>query len=82
MGMFDTVVIRCLHCGDRIEKQTKSGQCHMDVHPLGTAPADVLGDLANQQVTCEKCGTVFIVEVRVTAFLRYKEKEDDGDWRG
>lgn len=68
MGMFDSVMVPCPKCGKLSEFQSKGGACILKEYTLGTAPADVLSDVNRHAPnTCEDCGTLFAVQVSLTA---------------
>ena len=68
MGCFDSVMVPCPTCGERSEFQSKSGDCLLHVYNLEDCPPDVLGDVNRHAPnTCEKCGTVFAVQVSTHA---------------
>ncbi len=68
MGMFDTVRVPCPNCGERKEFQSKSGPCILATHDLETCPANILADVnRHAPATCHNCGTVFAVELAMTA---------------
>jgi hypothetical protein len=66
MGMFDSVMVPCPECGQRIQAQTKSGDCILAfydfpepgaAHP---APNDVMYDVnRHAPYTCPDCNTIF-----------------------
>lgn len=68
MGMFDSVMAPCPGCNERVEFQSKGGDCALIVYPLEEAPAAVLSDVnRNGPEECPKCKTVFSIDVVVTA---------------
>jgi len=71
MGMFDGVLVPCPECGTPHEAQSKSGDCTLRNFNLGDAPAEVLADInRHAPFTCERCGTLFAVEVQCIAIPR------------
>lgn len=56
MGMFDSIWITCSDCGEKVEAQSKSGDCLLNSYTPDSVPADVAID-ANRHApyTC-KCG--------------------------
>jgi uncharacterized Zn finger protein len=68
MGCFDTVMIPCPTCGQHYPEQTKAGECILEEYTFDNAPPEVLASI-NQYApfTCEACGTVFAVQIRVVA---------------
>ena len=58
MGMFDSVMFKCPKCGHRIEAQSKSGPCDLDVYEQDKIPQDVLESLTIYG-PCRGCNTRF-----------------------
>ena len=56
MGMFDTVVFRCCHCGEKMEIQSKEGLCELKTYPQEAVPPAIAASLTNKIETCESCG--------------------------
>lgn len=62
MGVYDTVLVPCPNCGEKIDFQSKSGDCTLAVYELENAPDDVLLDINRHDPhTCTKCKTKFTV---------------------
>jgi hypothetical protein len=55
MGLFDSVLAPCPHCGNRIEFQSKEGECCMNVYNIDAAPTEVLTDVLNDPAYCRHC---------------------------
>ena len=68
MGMFDRVWIPCPNCGDKIEFQSKGGECRLYDYTLTDAPDNVLGDILGDQYKCEHCHREVKVIGKVVAF--------------
>lgn len=65
MGLFDTVWVKCPKCGAPSGFQSKSGECGLNNYQLDTAPLDAMQDVNRHAPNeCEKCGTVFKVNVQ------------------
>jgi hypothetical protein len=58
MGMFDSVMFKCPKCGHRIEAQSKSGDCMLNVYAQNEVPEDVL-DALKIYDACQGCGTKY-----------------------
>ena len=57
MGMFDTVTLKCPHCGADTELQTKAGPCRLKVYSIRRAPLSIAGCLTESgKYTLECCG--------------------------
>ncbi len=59
MGMFDSVLFACPkpECDERIEAQSKAGECELRNYSPGEVPMVIAGDLHGEIWHC-KCGTV------------------------
>lgn len=80
MGCYDTVMVPCPKCGNREPFQTKSGECLLADYDLETAPPQVLGDVnRHSPYTCQQCGAVFYVELKVTGVSALWTKRIDFD---
>ena len=79
MGMFDRVYVNCLQCGERIELQSKSGDCILAEYTLNDVPADVIGGLAGDEGNCPKCGAGYKVVVRMSAWLSQPPGSETGE---
>jgi hypothetical protein len=63
MGVYDSIMVPCLKCGTRVEFQSKSGPCELEVFKLEEAPLDVLADVnRHAPLDCLKCGTWLAIE--------------------
>jgi len=57
MGMFDSVMVPCPTCGERVEFQSKEGECLCSVFTLANAPTEVVWDIINSPERCGNCGS-------------------------
>ena len=56
MGMFDSIYFNCPKCGNRIEAQSKSGECLLNNYDYTCVPADVAEDVNRYApFYCDKC---------------------------
>lgn len=65
MGVFDTVVVPCPHCGEKIEEQFKPGS--MNYYTFGGSediPLEYLDYFKNQDFVCWKCEKGFKTKVQ------------------
>jgi hypothetical protein len=87
MGMFDSVLLPCPHCGEEVELQSKSGECSLECYyPLrgDKVPLDVADDLSRSNsdfnTECHSCRgkfrLVYKQPVRVKCWLEKDEEED------
>lgn len=66
MGMFDSVMVPCPRCGEKVECQSKSGDCSLACYDLADAPVDVLYDVnrhAPHKCYNKDCGIYFTVDL-------------------
>lgn len=66
MGMFDSVIGKCPHCGEKVEMQSKAGVCNMEEYNIRQVPVVIAEDLnktkAKYNTTCEHCSKRFTLE--------------------
>ena len=68
MGVYDIVFVPCPRCGDRVEAQSKGGDCILARYRLEDAPDDVLSNVnRHAPFVCENCGTIFEVQLKLFA---------------
>lgn len=61
MGMFDSVMFRCPECGNRIEEQSKVGDCLLHTFDSHEVPTDIAADIDKCVVFCENCKGDFVI---------------------
>lgn len=62
MGMYDSVWVRCPHCGIDNEFQSKSGDCFLNEYSLDECPEDVLLNVnRHAPIECD-CGCRYMVD--------------------
>jgi hypothetical protein len=79
MGMFDRVWAACPHCETRLELQSKGGRCSLYDYTLYDAPANVLGYMEGDEVTCGTCRRTWRVQVAAQARLIPRVDVPDDD---
>lgn len=52
VGCFDSVMFRCPNCGEKIEAQTKAGQCLMEHFSPFDVPTYIAEDIDGEHVKC------------------------------
>ena len=68
MGMFDSVYVNCPECGQRVEMQSKAGDCMLHEYELYDAPAILQADLAYYSPWwCQHCGHGITIKVQTMA---------------
>jgi hypothetical protein len=56
VGLFDSVMVPCPHCGKPAEVQSKADdECYMRTFTLDTAPPVILSDIMNRPEHCMSC---------------------------
>lgn len=63
MGMFDTVIFKCLKCKHEIEEQSKAGECRLEVYPNRKVPIDIAIALDGADITCPNCKSIWRMQV-------------------
>ena len=63
--MYDTVIIRCPHCNESIEEQTKSGDCICATYTINTAPDEVLAGISGYDIICSECDGWFRLKANI-----------------
>ena len=75
MGMFDRVMVDCPNCGDRVELQSKAGNCNLDKYTLETAPVQILVDIMNIPEHCDCGAWLAVIDPRAPASFVRPEAE-------
>lgn len=84
MGMFDSVVISCPHCGKPTEVQSKAGDCLLRVHNENSVPVEIAVDLDCTADSCDSCSEPFVIHTRARRYVPLhasrvvRSTEDDG----
>ena len=61
MGCYDTVYFKCPTCSKQIEKQTKAGNCLMDVYSSDYLPIQIAMEFEGAEVFCHHCNAFYKV---------------------
>lgn len=81
MGMFDTILIRCVECGSVIECQSKSGECCLQTLTLEEAVEtqdESLFDVNRHAPhECPECGTKILLNLRQQLLQKNMEAVND-----
>jgi len=59
---FDTVNIICYFCNNKIQIQSKAGECKLKEYDFKDAPDKILVDLSGSEVKCNCCGAIYKIE--------------------
>jgi NMD protein affecting ribosome stability and mRNA decay len=59
MGLFDTVLFTCPECGEKVEKQSKAGDCYLAEISQSQVPIEIAQDILGQLVKCDDCNFYF-----------------------
>lgn len=82
MGCFDSVMVPCPKCGEKVEFQTKSGECLLQVYELDKAPEVVLADVNRHAPHfCEKCNIYFEVHPMDGKPVSVEVPAPERDWK-
>lgn len=78
MGMFDTVFMNCPMCKERLEVQSKGGECILAEYELQDAPPDVIGEIYRSRplIHCD-CGAV--IKIKVISMAKAVLTKEDPD---
>ena len=63
MGMFDTLLLTCPHCGKTTRHQSKADDCYMADYYLESAPLSIIADVAKNPLTCDQCNRPFMLAI-------------------
>lgn len=78
MSCFDSIFVKCPKCGEQIEFQSKSGDCHMKKMSLARCVCKqdrAIFGVADTVEECPECGTKVKLFVNFTAFAEEFEEE-------
>ena len=63
MGMFDSVIHDCPNCSERIEWQSKAGECLLSTFPSENVPIAIAKEINGDVETCPGCGRRYKITV-------------------
>lgn len=69
MSCYDTIRVPCPLCTRKVDAQTKSGECLLNVYELRTAPQNALAGVNDYAPLKCECGAVFEVRLDPTPIL-------------
>lgn len=69
MGMFDIVWVKCSRCGQRIEFQSKAGNCSLTEYTQDDVPKEIAESLAGKCQRCD-CGKTMCVKSKKEETVR------------
>ena len=64
MGLFDTILVPCPKCSEKMEFQTKSGDCSLRSFDLVSAPKNMMKDVNRHAPYKCSCGAEFQVKIK------------------
>lgn len=67
MGCFDTLVVTCPRCPNKIKFQSKAGLCSLDTYDINDCPPVILDDLNGEYQKCNYCGHYVTIRVQTIA---------------
>lgn len=63
MGMFDSVMAKCIICGEgNIEFQSKAGDCSLETFDPERVPMNIAKNIEGDMSKCDECGGVFLIQ--------------------
>ena len=78
MGMFDSVFVRCPKCSNKIEFQSKAGDCFCYKYTLYDCPDIIAADLNGEYEYCPGCNErVILTKPKLIAIIAEEEEEDE-----
>ena len=63
MGMFDSVYVECPHCGEKVEFQSKAGDCYLATIDQEEVPIEIANDIVGDTIYCERCDGRFTLHI-------------------
>jgi hypothetical protein len=72
MGCYNTIFFNCPDCGNKLEVQSKSGDCSLSDYEFEDAPLRDLTDIENEIVTCYKCNRTYKIKLQKIVNLQLK----------
>ena len=71
MGVYDTLIIRCVSCNNPIELQSKAGDCHLERFTITDVPLSILADIVERDnsIFCDSCKSVFTLKLFYTLIM-------------
>lgn len=85
MGVFDYIYLKCPHCGEQIEEQSKGGNSCQAQYTLENAPVDVIEYIINKEFFCNNCNTRFKIDKVLrpnyyTRVLNHSDEKHEGEY--
>ena len=80
MGMFDTMYLKCPHCGKDAERQTKQFDCMLDHISLNEEQPTYMASHFVGEWECDKCKKSFWVSHQLPKLIRLKTHKENPDW--
>ena len=81
MSCFDTLVVACPKCDEKIEFRSKAGACNLNLYHVWDVPPKIAGDLHEEAEVCPGCGVRVGISTRtkiqVAALITVDEGEDE-----
>jgi len=82
MGMFDSILVKCPHCNNKLEFQSKSGPCMLASFEGNKIPLMVAISSEEDIVKCKKCKKNIQIEfdlpdMEVGYKLKITKEEED-----
>lgn len=65
MSSFDTVVLFCPKCGEKMTEQSKAGSCRLKRYKQNNVPAEIAADLRGSSIICPVCDITFFIAAEI-----------------
>lgn len=62
MGLYDSIYLKCPHCGEQEEVQSKAGKCDMEIFDKNSVPVIIAAALQDDDWTCYHCKETFRIK--------------------
>lgn len=74
MGMFDSVHVKCPHCGEFVEFQSKAGDCILRDYQPDDVPSDIALDVDGKVSECQNCKELVKIVIDTIPVLTVRMK--------
>lgn len=67
MGMYDYITVKCKNpsCKEKIEFQSKAGDCDLNEYNIQSVPLEVAKSIDGKSETCLKCGEITTISLAI-----------------
>ena len=57
MGVYNTILVPCPECDNKVEFQTKTGDCSLSIYNISCAPHEDIKGILGRSNYCKECDT-------------------------